>query len=114
MSSSLRRQYFRRLRRTISAGRSPEQSGESDGSPLQSPVSLTSLSLSPVTPGPGPDTMGLLRPDSPTRGLGMFHKVFSLDTLFQAEASNNFFLFPRADPLALPPRQKLEENIQKK
>ena len=82
VSTSLRRQYFRRLRQTISASLSPEQSGD-DTSPAQSPVSVAS-SLSPVTPSPR-DTLGLLRPDSPTRGLGMFHKVSSLlDTLFSA------------------------------
>ena len=63
-SSNLRRNYFKKLQKTISS-LSPEQSGD-DVSPILSPCS----SLSPTTP----DSLALLRPESPTKGLGQFHK----------------------------------------
>jgi len=57
-SSNLRRHYFKKLQRTISS-LSPDQSGD-DVSPTMSPTT--------------PDSLALLRPESPTKGLGQFHK----------------------------------------
>ena len=65
VKTNLKRQYFQKLKQSISNSLSPEQSGD-DTSPMMSPCST----LSPTTP----DSMALLRPESPTKGLGQFHK----------------------------------------
>ena len=64
-SSNLRRQYLERLQKTISSLSNPDQSGD-DVSTTMSPCGI----LSPTTL----DSLGLLRPESPTKGLGQFYK----------------------------------------
>ena len=65
--ASVKRTYFQKLRRTLSNSLSPDQSGD-DQTPMQSP---TTPALSPSTPDKKVD---LLRAESPTKGIGQFHK----------------------------------------